>query len=272
MLEMFLFLFVPAGLLFAVFYFTIQLIAKYIWKEKIDMNLKRKNFFLNFVSLSICYLIICSIDVAQIILEWIRRIICNITSIEFCNYNTTFFNFPDEKILYLVFLVRLFIIAFCIYLLYKIYLHKRKINWEKAKRKYYYLWTIIILSLIPMLMYISIFPFWKKTIEDVKQLSDEEIIIYFDETRIFNDEVEKLMGAFNYCETDEDCKVFNWPAPFDCNIVLNKEKAELSMTIMNNMIKKYQWNHPEFCDDYLPAATCENKKCIITQDNDVFEY
>jgi Na+-translocating ferredoxin:NAD+ oxidoreductase RnfG subunit len=85
---------------------------------------------------------------------------------------------------------------------------KRKINEEKTKRKYYYLTFLMMFALIPLYLYISIFPFGKKTIEEVKQLSNEELINYVDKTRIFNDEVDKIVYSFNYCKVDEDCEAF----------------------------------------------------------------
>jgi surface polysaccharide O-acyltransferase-like enzyme len=103
----------------------------------------------------------------------------------------------------------IFIVAFFIYILYKIYLLKRNINNEKPKRKYYYLIFLIIVALIPMFLFISIFPFGKKTMEEIKNLSDEELIIYVNETRIYNPEIEKIVETFNYCEIDEDCESFS---------------------------------------------------------------
>lgn len=169
LLEFFLF-FIHAWYFFAIFYFLVQLIIKYIFKYELNLKLKLKNLLLNFISFIFFYILFFSINVSKTILEWIRQIICNITYIDFCNYKIHLFGFPDEKIIYYVFLVWFLITIFFVYLLYKVYIYKKKINWKDSKRNKYYLILTIAISLISMLSYVSIYPFSKKNIEETNEI------------------------------------------------------------------------------------------------------
>jgi hypothetical protein len=50
---------------------------------------------------------------------------------------------------------------------------------------------------------------------------------------------------------------------------VNKEKVEISKTIMNNIIKKYNWSWPQYCSTTLPNVSCENNKCVFINEEEI---
>lgn len=264
LLQIFLFWIIPAWVVFTIFYFSVQFITKYI-NNKVDMKKNLKNYALNTVSITIfLFMLFGSIDISKIISEWIRRIWCSVISADFCNYSIPFLSFPKEKSLYLIIPLWFLIVIFFIYVLYKIYLFKRIINDEKPKMKYYYLTFLVVVFLIPLYMFISIFPFGKKEIGEIKNMSNEELIIYANNTKLYNLDIEEIIETLNYCEIKEDCESFHWEAPFSCNQVVNKENTETAKTLITNVRNKYNWGWQQYCTT-LPDVKCENNKCIFEE-------
>ncbi|MDR1988479.1 MAG: hypothetical protein LBQ24_07340 [Candidatus Peribacteria bacterium] len=75
--------------------------------------------------------------------------------------------------------------------------------------KYYYLTFLVVVFLIPLYMFISIFPFGKKEIGEIKNMSNEELIIYANNTKLYNLDIEEIIETLNYCEIKEDCESFH---------------------------------------------------------------
>ena len=88
--------------------------------------------------------------------------------------------------------------------------------------------------------------------------------INIDKLKVLNypnkQQVDELLDAYNYCESDSDCGYFMWECPMWCYVVLNVKYINIASKIASNFV-----NHLDEQCVYrclaLNKAKCENYKC-----------